>query len=82
MLVLATRGSNKGYLIPWAEVTDQRFLNLPFPIQFPHPGFKSLFNVLSTKPNLNKLTVYTSLLTVRDGINTWMQDCKTPCTPW
>eukprot|EP00116_Pleurobrachia_bachei_P004414 sb/3464676/ len=45
-------------------------------------GYKSLFNVLSTKPNLNKLTVYSSILTVREGVTTWLQDCKTPCTPW
>ena len=45
-------------------------------------GVKSLVNVLTTKPNLNKLTVYTAVLSVRDGISTWLQDCKTPCTPW
>lgn len=45
-------------------------------------GVKSLFNVLSTKPNLNMLTVYTSIMTVRDGITTWRQSCPEPCTPW
>lgn len=45
-------------------------------------GVKSLFNVLSTKPNLNKLTVYTAIMSVRDGVTSWVQDCKTPCTPW
>ncbi|XP_063684632.1 acid ceramidase-like [Bolinopsis microptera] len=45
-------------------------------------GYKSLFNVLSTKPNLNKLTVYSTVMTVRGDIQSWLQQCKTPCTPW
>lgn len=46
-------------------------------------GFKGLFNVLSTKPVLNKLTVYTVLMQVDDGtMTTYRRLCKDPCWPW
>jgi len=46
-------------------------------------GFKGLFNVLSTKPNLNKLTTYTALMQVDDGsLDTYLQNCPDPCWPW
>lgn len=46
-------------------------------------GYKGLFNVLSTKPNLNKLTTYTTLMQVNDGtMDTYLQDCPDPCWPW
>eukprot|EP00794_Sanderia_malayensis_P007413 gene7413-8233_t len=46
-------------------------------------GEKGLFNVLSTKPVLNKLTVYTSLLQVDAGtMVTYRRLCKDPCWPW
>jgi len=46
-------------------------------------NLKGLFNVLSTKPNLNKLTTYTALLQVDDGtLDTYLRDCPDPCWPW
>lgn len=46
-------------------------------------SFAGLFNVLSSKPVLNKLTVYTALLEVKTGrVETYIQYCKTPCWPF
>jgi len=46
-------------------------------------GFKGLFNVLSTKPVLNKLTVYSALMQVNEGrFESYVQDCRDPCWPW
>lgn len=45
-------------------------------------GVRGLFNVLSTKPNLNKLTCYSAVMQVNDGMVSWLQDCPNPCTPW
>lgn len=46
-------------------------------------SFQGLFNVLSSKPVLNKLTVYTSLIEVKTGrVETYIQYCKTPCWPF
>jgi len=46
-------------------------------------SFKGLFNVLSSQPVLNKLTVYSALMTVDDGhLETWLQDCADPCAPF
>ncbi|XP_065668916.1 acid ceramidase isoform X2 [Hydra vulgaris] len=42
-----------------------------------------LFNVLSTPSSLNKLTAYTALMQVDDGVlETYLQNCRTPCWPW
>lgn len=44
---------------------------------------EGLFDVLSTKPNLNMLTVYTSLIDIKTGIiETFVRECPFPCTPW
>lgn len=46
-------------------------------------GLKGLFNVLSTIPNLNKLTTYTALMQVDEGrLDTYLQNCPDPCWPW
>ncbi|RUS81319.1 hypothetical protein EGW08_010926 [Elysia chlorotica] len=46
-------------------------------------GFSGIFNVLSSEPMLNKLTTYTALMQVDAGtLETYIQDCKDPCTPW
>ncbi|KAM6440334.1 acid ceramidase isoform 1-T1 [Liasis olivaceus] len=43
----------------------------------------TLYNILSTKPVLNKLTVSTTLLEVSEGhIETYLRDCPDPCSPW
>uniref|UniRef100_A0ABM5GIF5 Acid ceramidase n=1 Tax=Pogona vitticeps TaxID=103695 RepID=A0ABM5GIF5_9SAUR len=43
----------------------------------------AIFNILSTKPVLNKLTVSTTLLEVSEGhIESYLRDCPTPCSPW
>jgi len=45
--------------------------------------FKGLFNVLSTKPVLNKLTVYTALMQATDDrYESYVQFCQDPCWPW
>jgi acid ceramidase len=46
-------------------------------------SFDGLFNVLSSKPVLNKLTVYTALMELKTGrVETYIQYCKTPCWPF
>uniref|UniRef100_A0A671NPF1 Acid ceramidase n=1 Tax=Sinocyclocheilus anshuiensis TaxID=1608454 RepID=A0A671NPF1_9TELE len=43
----------------------------------------SVYDVLSTKPVLNKLTTYTSLMEVSTGtLESYIRDCPNPCTPW
>jgi len=45
--------------------------------------FEGLFNVLSTQPNLNKLSAYTSLMNVNTGaMETYLQKCEGDCSPW
>ncbi|UJR21255.1 hypothetical protein I4U23_024350 [Adineta vaga] len=48
--------------------------------------FKSLFNVLSSRPMLNKLTIYTTLMKPITGeVGSSKQSCRdedTPCTLW
>ncbi|KAK8719375.1 hypothetical protein OTU49_014074 [Cherax quadricarinatus] len=42
-----------------------------------------IYNVLSTKPVLNKETVYTSVMDVRSGqLQGWIRQCPDPCWPW
>uniref|UniRef100_A0A1W7RB72 Acid ceramidase n=1 Tax=Hadrurus spadix TaxID=141984 RepID=A0A1W7RB72_9SCOR len=46
-------------------------------------SFAGLFNVLSTQPNLNKLTVYSALMEAKTGtLETYLQFCDDPCWPW
>lgn len=46
-------------------------------------GIAGLFDVLSSKPVLNKLTSYTALMQVNSGhLETWLQYCEDPCFPW
>lgn len=43
----------------------------------------SLYSVLSTRPVLNKLTIYTALMNIREGIvGAWLRYCDNPCWPW
>ncbi|KAJ6668612.1 hypothetical protein lerEdw1_012094 [Lerista edwardsae] len=42
-----------------------------------------LYDVLSTKPMLNKLTVSTTLMDVSEGrLETYLRNCPDPCSPW
>ncbi|XP_035682893.1 acid ceramidase-like [Branchiostoma floridae] len=42
-----------------------------------------IFDVLSSKPVLNKLTTYTALMQVDEGhIESYIQECPDPCIPW
>ncbi|XP_063873355.1 LOW QUALITY PROTEIN: acid ceramidase-like [Scylla paramamosain] len=42
-----------------------------------------LYNVLSTRPVLNKATVYSALMDVRSGqVHGWLRRCEDPCWPW
>lgn len=46
-------------------------------------SFNGLYNVLSTQPVLNLLTVYSALMRVSTGeLETYLQVCEPPCTPW
>ena len=46
-------------------------------------GTPALYNVLSTRPNLNMLTTYTTLMDVEAGtLEGYPQRCPFPCTPW
>ncbi|XP_036372807.1 N-acylsphingosine amidohydrolase (acid ceramidase) 1b [Megalops cyprinoides] len=44
---------------------------------------KTMYDVLSTKPVLNKLTTYTTLMEVSKGrLESYIRDCPNPCMPW
>ncbi|XP_029012305.1 acid ceramidase [Betta splendens] len=44
---------------------------------------KTMYDVLSTKPVLNKLTTYTTLMQVSEGkLESFIRDCPDPCMPW
>lgn len=46
-------------------------------------SFAGVFNILSTQPNLNKLTAYTALMEAKTGkLETYLQYCDDPCWPW
>jgi len=46
-------------------------------------GIPALFDVLSSKPVLNKLTTYSALMQVDSGhLESWLQYCPDPCDPW
>mmetsp|Transcript_16989 Transcript_16989/g.23761 ORF Transcript_16989/g.23761 Transcript_16989/m.23761 type:complete len:401 (+) Transcript_16989:79-1281(+) len=46
-------------------------------------GFTGLYNVLSAKPNLNKLTTYTTLMHVKSGAyESYRQYCEGWCSFW
>uniref|UniRef100_A0A4W5LP74 Acid ceramidase n=1 Tax=Hucho hucho TaxID=62062 RepID=A0A4W5LP74_9TELE len=46
-------------------------------------SLKTVYDVLSTKPVLNKLTTYTTLMDVNKGIlESYIRDCPNPCMPW
>ncbi|XP_014641771.1 PREDICTED: acid ceramidase isoform X1 [Ceratotherium simum simum] len=46
-------------------------------------SFATIYDVLSTKPVLNKLTVYTALMDVTKGqFETYLRDCPDPCIAW
>uniref|UniRef100_A0A8D3E471 Acid ceramidase n=1 Tax=Scophthalmus maximus TaxID=52904 RepID=A0A8D3E471_SCOMX len=43
----------------------------------------TMYDVLSTKPVLNKLTTYTTLMQVSEGkLESYIRDCPNPCMPW
>uniref|UniRef100_A0A663M3J4 Acid ceramidase n=2 Tax=Athene cunicularia TaxID=194338 RepID=A0A663M3J4_ATHCN len=43
----------------------------------------TIYDVLSTKPVLNKLTVCTTLMAVYNGhTETYLRECPDPCSPW
>ncbi|XP_068210078.1 acid ceramidase-like [Palaemon carinicauda] len=42
-----------------------------------------IYNVLSTKPVLNKETIYTTLMSAQSGeFSSWLRYCPDPCLPW
>ncbi|TSN95693.1 Acid ceramidase [Bagarius yarrelli] len=44
---------------------------------------KTVYDVLSTKPVLNKLTTYTTLMEVSKGeLESFIRACPSPCMPW
>uniref|UniRef100_A0A8C1GAY2 Acid ceramidase n=1 Tax=Cyprinus carpio TaxID=7962 RepID=A0A8C1GAY2_CYPCA len=46
-------------------------------------SIKTVYDVLSTKPVLNKLTTYTTLMEVSKGtLESYIRDCPNPCMPW
>ncbi|XP_064637768.1 acid ceramidase-like [Lineus longissimus] len=46
-------------------------------------GFPGIYNVLSSKPVLNKLTAYTALMQVNSGtFESYLRYCPDPCFPW
>ncbi|XP_022084519.1 acid ceramidase-like [Acanthaster planci] len=46
-------------------------------------GLGPIYNVLSTKPNLNLLTTYTAMMQVNSGyLETYIRQCPQPCYPW
>lgn len=46
-------------------------------------GFPAIFDMLSSRPMLNKLTTYTALMQVNTGkMETYLQYCGAGCMPW
>ncbi|KAF7663910.1 hypothetical protein LDENG_00195880 [Lucifuga dentata] len=46
-------------------------------------SLKTMYDVLSTKPVLNKLTTYTTLMDVSEGkLESYIRECPNPCMPW
>ncbi|KAM3864769.1 acid ceramidase [Diretmus argenteus] len=46
-------------------------------------SLKTMYDMLSTKPVLNKLTTYTTLMEVSKGkLESYVRDCPNPCMPW
>ncbi|KAK3507373.1 hypothetical protein QTP70_014894 [Hemibagrus guttatus] len=46
-------------------------------------SIKTIYDVLSTKPVLNKLTTYTTLMQVSQGkLESFIRACPSPCMPW
>uniref|UniRef100_A0A4W5RNA4 Acid ceramidase n=1 Tax=Hucho hucho TaxID=62062 RepID=A0A4W5RNA4_9TELE len=46
-------------------------------------SLNTVYDVLSTKPVLNKLTTYTTLMEVNKGtLESYIRDCPNPCMPW
>lgn len=55
-------------------------MNALGPVNATLPG---IFDVLNTKPVLNKLTAYTALMHVQTGrLETYLRYCPDPCYPW
>uniref|UniRef100_A0AAY4AAL9 Acid ceramidase n=1 Tax=Denticeps clupeoides TaxID=299321 RepID=A0AAY4AAL9_9TELE len=46
-------------------------------------SIKTMYDVLSTKPVLNKLTTYTTMMEASTGkLEAYIRDCPSPCMPW
>lgn len=46
-------------------------------------SFGTVYDVLSTKPVLNKLTAYTTMMSLSESkFETYLRDCPDPCMPW
>lgn len=46
-------------------------------------SFATIYDVLSTKPVLNKLTTYTTMMSISENkFETYLRDCPDPCMPW
>lgn len=46
-------------------------------------SLRLIYNVLSTKPVLNKETIYTTLMSAKSGeFSSWLRYCPDPCWPW
>ncbi|KAM9330414.1 acid ceramidase [Gastrophryne carolinensis] len=46
-------------------------------------SFSTIYDVLSTKPVLNKLTTYTTLMSITENkMEAYLRDCPAPCVPW
>lgn len=46
-------------------------------------SFARIYDMLSTKPVLNKLTTYTAMMSISESkYETYLRDCPDPCMPW
>ncbi|XP_018410318.1 PREDICTED: acid ceramidase [Nanorana parkeri] len=46
-------------------------------------SFTTIYDVLSTKPVLNKLTTYTAMMSISENkFEAYLRDCPHPCMPW
>ncbi|XP_077135764.1 acid ceramidase isoform X1 [Ranitomeya variabilis] len=46
-------------------------------------SFATIYDMLSTKPVLNKLTTYTTMMSVSESkFEAYLRDCPHPCMPW
>lgn len=79
-LASATDGYSDNIIIQQYEGASRQYGSAPVD---KNASWSLMYNMLSSRPVLNKLTTYTTLMSPGDGsIGTWLRNCPDPCWPW